>query len=153
MAVEAQVRSIPEFARWLDRTLVSLWELSENPELDVEDRDSAWLVAEASHFARSVGAGHLAVRVVSPWWPEDAATTLGQMLHWCDKNWPADVPLTAKQAARRLNVSERTVRKLCARGSLGHHRAVGRQGKILITLKDIRDYQKNGQTRRRLRHL
>jgi excisionase family DNA binding protein len=48
--------------------------------------------------------------------------------------------MTVGEAARRLEISERTTRDLCSSGKLAHYRIGGGRGVIRITEADLAEY-------------
>ena len=77
--------------------------------------------------------------------PVDALLRLRECLEWLESGGPAKepppgVPLTVRQAARRMNVDDRTVYSLCRSGELAHHRIGNGRGTIRITPDELRRY-------------
>lgn len=140
------------YARWVRQQLKTLDDGHAEPDSDYYD-GIADVIAEARRRAAEAGlpdavkaCRRLKVSTAREILAACLAATVGTK-----EPAKSDAPLTVRQAAQALGVSERTTRDLIARGELGHHRAGNGRGQIRILPRDLDDYR--NRERPKFRHV
>ncbi len=136
--------NLTEFRQWCQDSIAALEDLLDG-ELTAELKaQAASIVIRAKTHAYSITAYDLAD--VLPARDEknliDALLRLRECLAWIESGGPdkepaPGVPLTVRQAARQLNVDDRTIYSLCSSGAIAHHRIGNGRGTIRIAPDDL----------------
>jgi excisionase family DNA binding protein len=144
-----------DFPNWLRQQLRQIDRLDNHPEPTLQHCDElASLISEAARRAALAGLplAVSACRIRSgPVGTDLARAILAECLAAIPTPDDDGGPLTAAQAAKRLNVSTRQVYALCERGELRHTK-----NPIRIPADAIDEYQRNGMKAKppaKLRHL